>query len=276
MWSVLLFLLPFFGVNLGEAQVPESSQAASSGQSVGQLHAVHWTVSVWGRKLAGTGCWLSGPDDMLRLEVKRGGAEKANLELVLPDLLNRSGEGWTFSVIDDTTVVYQPWGEHWRAYDASLARALTVLTGVCEGSESMDDMSGVDGVRSLTVRPRSIPRPRWLTNRQQLDAGGQQLRIEVDDHGTEASFAAAGPAVVTSPTKFRQENCQRGFGRGGVGEVWSVWRTPAGESTGWLHRITSSRRPGNLEVTVPRSWQVMFPYPETFLPVWSLTELLQW
>ncbi|MFH1845721.1 MAG: hypothetical protein ABIF77_21270 [bacterium] len=213
---------------------------------------------------------------MLRLEVIRGEDGRVAIETALSFLLDRSGKGWTFAVTDATTVVYQPWGEHWREYHASFARALMTLTRVFECREQLADLHWADGLHPLTVSQQNVDRPRWVTAGQERDAGVQHLRLEVDFYGNTTMSPDAEMMLGNSRSSLRQENCQRGLGRGGVCEVWSVWRIPAAGTTGWTHRISSSRRPGDLEVSVPRIWNVEFPYPEAFLPVWSLAELLQW
>ena len=72
---------------------------------------------------------------------------------------------------------------------------------------------------------------------------------------------------------FRTAQAARGRGRGGPGETLHlVWEAEAGQ--GPVLAVRSSRRPGGLRLEKLRCLAVRFPAPETFVPLWSLRELL--
>jgi len=74
---------------------------------------------------------------------------------------------------------------------------------------------------------------------------------------------------------FRENLTQRGLGRGGAREIVCLDWPNGGVAGGpWLI-ASSSRRSGKLQISEPLRLPVRFAYPESFLPIWSLGDLLQ-
>lgn len=150
------------------------------------------------------------------------------------DLLDRHGHGWTAVVGAGADPLVAPWGREWSPLEAPLAAGLATLA------------------RALAAPP------------------GPQARTR--------SRAAAPVRTVTLPPvdpapSFRTAQAARGRGRGGPGETLHlVWLGTADRRP--VLAVRSSRRPGGLRLGELRCLPVRFPVPETFVPLWSLRELL--
>lgn len=76
--------------------------------------------------------------------------------------------------------------------------------------------------------------------------------------------------VPEAKTGLRARLAARGRGRGGPGEILHVVRGPAGDAV-----VTSTRRPGRLQLSPWRRIDVRYPLRESFVPLWPLAELLE-
>jgi hypothetical protein len=88
------------------------------------------------------------------------------------------------------------------------------------------------------------------------------------------SVLSAGPArrrivVADNAGRLRPRLAARGRGRGGPGEVLELVGDNAGGTS--LH---STRRPGSLHLSAWRRYHATYPARESFVPLWSLDELL--
>lgn len=160
--------------------------------------------------------------------------EVADRRCTWTDLLDRSGHGWTAVLGAGADPLVAPWGREWSRLEAPLAAGLATLA------------------RALAAPPGPPVRTR----------NGAATPVRT----------VALPPADPAPS-FRAAQAARGRGRGGPGEILHlVWLTAADRSP--VLAVRSSRRPGGLRLGELRCLPVRFPVPETFVPLWSLRELL--
>ncbi len=160
--------------------------------------------------------------------------EIADRRCAWTDLLERIGRGWTAVLGAGADPLVAPWGQEWSRLEAPLAAGLGTLAA------------------ALAAPP------------------GPTLR-------TRTRTAAPVRTVILPPAdpapSFRAAQTARGRGRGGPGETLHlVWAEAADRSP--VLAVRSSRRPGGLRLGELRCLPVRFPAPETFVPLWTLRELL--
>jgi len=241
---------------------------------VGSLYFVRWRAVFWAEQAHGTACWLPGGNGALRCEIRRNIADEAPEDTTLAPLLRRGGQGWTLTAAGPGTGTLQAWGEPWREANRRMLQFGRVLTLVLVPQQtSLDSLAGL-ATRSLSRTRVSTPRPRWLAAAPQPGEGETDLRLELTTSPVSTADHEPVAGMVSAPL-FRRQLEARGRGRGGPAEILNLhWpRAPDSRGRRWI-RITSSRRPGRLEITVPVEIIVTYPKPETFLPLWSLAELL--
>jgi hypothetical protein len=276
-------------VATGAAPAPAVSQGSASppgpeaarGWHSGTLGCGAWRLSVWGHVWRGAGCWLPGPDQALRLEIlmAASGSSGAHARYPVPhlaDLLLREGEGWTVASPGQGLLLLQPWGEGWRALGGELSTGLRVLAAALTGGPDGLPPSGLAGVRRLPARRRPLPLVPWLRSASRAQQG-TTVRLELLP--AEPAPPEIGASRVESPRgprSWRSRMERRGTGRGGAGEILRLhWPDGEGPPRGRALEATSSRRPGRLVIRPGPQLVVHYPYPEAFLPLWTLAELLK-
>ena len=214
----------------------------------GTLRGAVWRGSGPGVRLAGSACWLRGPQGEVRIEVSRDGAAPVvPAEPAGNPLLTHDGEGWVVLLTADAAV-WGRWGARLEPLPSDSRLRLATLLALLEGG------ADGDGPWPAGVRP-VVPR---------ADA---------------AAGAARAPAVLrlrlpeTAPLRAALE--ARGRGRGGGGETWRVRREASADSSGGTDLVVSSSRfPGRVALRAAGSWPVGFEPDDAFVPVWPLGELL--
>ena len=118
---------------------------------------------------------------------------------------------------------------------------------------------------SANARPVGARRWRPLLRQGKKPAGEWKVAVAGVDTG----------AAGTVHAKFRSEQIARGHGRGGLGEVLRLsWSADTEAAAGWSLEVRSTRRFGSLTIQPLGAQSVRYPLLETFVPLWSLQDLL--
>jgi hypothetical protein len=271
---VLTILLALGSFTLTMDTLWQPPVAVAGEDLAGSLYLVRWRAGAWGEKATGTACWLSDGINYLRCEVRRDDGDFTATDVALDALQRQLGEGWTLTAAGPRAGTLHAWGEGWQEVNHDLLQWGRVLTQALVKPHT--DIAWLDSVaaRKLPDLSKALPRPRWLRTQSQPDLKQPDLRLEItmvstaSEQSDEAARAGAG-------SSYRRRLERRGRGRGAAAEIVDLrWPTePDSRGLRWI-QITSSRRPGRLEITVPIENIVTYPVPETFLPLWTLADLL--
>lgn len=231
------------------------------------LTSTNWSASAFSHDAGGSVCWILGDDGSVRVEVlldpggARDNADKshpgdaANLE----PLMTWTGDGWTLVLGPDGSGTLNAWGKEWDQVPADLSQLVRLVTALLQSFPSRTpDFPFATPVRQ-SLGNTGIPRPGMLgsdsSSEEDPDVWRYQLRAS-DTPG------------------FRKRMTTRGRGSGGVGEILVLrWWRSAGQA-GYALDISSSRRPGTLNLDPPSNLAVDTPDPEVFLPLWPLSQFI--
>lgn len=220
--------------------------AAATDDRPGMLQVAFYEASAFSHRDSGTFLWLTGPDGILRLEVRRGSGG-GTLRETLDPLLAQRGQGWTAILAGSGDETLNAWGQEWRRPPPGAAAVVqlageALLAGPPAGSRSTGVWRAAGGV--IPVRKHRIPSLR------EADLG--RFR----------------------PPGFRSALTRRGAGRGGDDEMLTLrWRQAPAERLPVLE-VSATRRPGRLELRHIGSRAVHYAYPEAFVPLWPLIDLV--
>jgi len=220
-------------------------------ERTGALQSATWHVSAWGRSAAGLACWLRDGTGLWRLDILL--AQNATGEpATMGDLLGQSGDGWTVVATGDKGVYLQPWRDRIEDLSPERARRVTALFLLAAaGCGAATDLAGCGAEVGMLPEQRNIPRTPWSGS----------------GHTGAEDCVLTWPADGDAGLRSRLET--RGRGRGAEDETWRV--RFAGDRD-W--RLTSSRRPGALEVEALPDRAVSYYADEVFIPLWPMGELL--
>jgi len=260
-------------INLADPVVAEAGLELD-----GTLYFVWWRVGIWGQDAAGSACWLSGEADALRIEIGRRDAVAGasdDQENTLAQLLSRRGEGWTLATPGTGGGTFQAWGERWReANHRLLVWGRVLAAALAWDQESLEVLERIPA-RRLADSEHAAARPNWLRTAPGANQERNRLRLEVPEN-PRGETASGGSEVKPGIGEFRDGLQYRGYGRGAPAEILTLLWQPAADPQDrrWV-RVTSSRRVGHLDVSVPTRYAVRYPLPESFLTPWSLAEVLE-
>ena len=246
----------------------------------GALHVAGWRVTVFGERAHGVACWIAGADTALRLEILALSdevtvADENDQRRRLTTLLARDGDGWTYARAGrDLPGLLNRWGERWRTVSPDLARLLQVISLTLSAGPPAVDPRG-----SAVADPDGDDRP--SVDRWRVAAPGRHrspeplVKLGGDLWLAEPGGEAADPTEAKNSVPWRRDLVARGRGRGGLAEVVTLaWVTPADASARTQLAVRSVRRTGTLYLWPLAAEPVLYPAVETFLPLWSLQQIL--
>jgi hypothetical protein len=232
------------------AQEPAAADAdAAAGQPLdlpGVLQLVDFEASAFSYGLDGTLLWLSGPEGILRVEIRQAepGDRPAD---PLRSLLAQAGTGWT-AILGGAggTDMVNAWGQAWRRPPAGLARLAQLV------SEQL--VAGPD----LPVADAR----RWRAR----SGAPEIVRHQVP--------ALQERSVERLPAGFRTGLVARGAGRSAAEELIELtWLRRSGPREARL-QVRATGRAGRLNISRPTAHRIVYAMPEAFVPLWPLAELI--
>ncbi len=261
LWLVLYLLS--LSWNPGKARAQESLDAGST------LFQSGWTGSVLGRTQSGELCWVMGPEGALRLEilfpvVRPGNALTApNL---LNDLLRQRGQGYCLVLGEGADGTFNPWGEPWQRLDTAVGRWLIPVARLVSGHPEAPAFS-LPPWREVT--PATRGREFRLSPGRKISVGSASRTWQAELPALKRVLEE--PATSSVATTFRRDSVGRGMGRGGSAEILRLTLS-CGSPGSWT--LTTSRKPGRLELSVPLRHAIQRPGLEVFAPLWPLADVL--
>jgi len=215
----------------------------------GTIHVASYAATAFSYHDTGSLLWLTGPDGILRLEVRRGSAGD---DLLTP-MLQQHGQGWTAILSGQGDDTLNAWGEEWRRPAPGVARAAQlVTTALLVGPPSADRIVGP-----------------WRAGKAAL--GARVHRIPTLGDG---ETAATEDAEIGGDSDFHDRMATRGLGRGGEDELLVLaWLQPSDRANARL-QVRATRRPGHLELALTASRAIQYAMPEAFVPLWPLAQLV--
>jgi hypothetical protein len=261
LWLVLPFLV--FSAIPGEGRAQELPDTSST------LFQSHWTGSVLGRTESGALCWVAGPEGALRLEILFG-AESSGIQgspsHLLEALLQQRGQGYCLVLGEGADGTFNPWGEPWQRLDSAVAHWLVAVARLVADGPDAPSTSLLPW-REVTPATRG-PEFRRAPGRVSLASPASRTwHAELPA----LKRVTGEPALASDTTTFRSASVQRGLGRGGSAEILRLAFSPGSPGT-WT--LTTSRKPGRLELSDPHRHAIRVPGLEAFAPLWPLAELL--
>lgn len=240
-WCMVPFAVVFAGLGPGSAGArsgdPATDRAEPPGAAlVDTLFGAGWRIEALGRLASGRMCWLAGGRGELRVEILRSEDED-------PPAGPAAGEFPAALLAQD--------GQGW-----------TVVLGP-------DDQGTWNawGREWAAADPSLGPLVRFGLQQLAPGAGGPAGPLA---SRVRRSVRPSAPSTPGEPSAFRREMVHRGLGQGGQGEILTLDRGP-GRAI-----LTSSRRPGMVEILLPVHAQLIRPpIPEVFTPLWPLDALLE-
>lgn len=240
--------------------------AGARAETPGRLRFLHWEGRLLGHVQPGTACWIDDGDGSLRLEVLPDG----RTDLGPVPLLRQAGEGFTLVLGPQDVGTINAWGRSWRPLPTATGHWVRFLAGWLDGRSPENLTAGRD-LRLLASAASAVaPRPRCLPRTGAGKAWRIQLPALEESGAGEAGPSSrkdAGPAGT-----FRREMAHRAAGRGGGREVLTLTPADAHRPGAWI--LTSSRKPGRLRLEPVATWPVGSVFPEVFVPLWPLEQLL--
>jgi hypothetical protein len=245
-------------------------KVAAESYTATELNLASWQIRALGKlRASGSLCWIRGDGGEIRLEVAAWpGSEPP--ESPLSVLLEREGEGWTMtsasSDAEDTDrPLVKPWGAEWRNVHPQVAAVATAIVDAMEGDQAVEP-SAQDGV--LTMPSARDGRSGWRRPGS-LRRAARRIELPAEwDPGARADNRGEARG------KLRSDLVERGRGRGAAAEILDLsWERSETETP--CLRIVSSRRTGELRLERHSSLLVRHPGWETFVPIWTLGELLE-
>jgi hypothetical protein len=243
------------------------SGPVGAGEEEGRLQLARWSAAAFGHSAGGLLCWIEGADGSLRLELLTlpvgpvpdgacpgGGTGDVDLQPVLV----QDGEGWTLILGPDGQGTLNEWDREWRHAPAGLGQL--VLAAL---AELQTGASGRTASRPLS----NTYRPRFRGAREGRGGNSPTRVVEISGLGD-------GVVAPAARRTLRGLLVERGRGLGGAGEIVTMVRA-AGDTGVSCLRIRSSRRPGALLVGAPAARPVAAVPGEVFLPLWPLSDLLE-
>ena len=232
------------------------------------LFSTQWSAAAYSEKASGAVCWIEGADGSLRVEALRDDKPRTEAALDLTPLLDRTGTGWTLVVGPDQTGTVNAWGREWRQVPAGLAQLVRLVTASVRAYPDppvrfpfaipVGDHPFAAGIlRPCVLAVSRLDPGQADTRRYQL----APLVMEEDQQ----------PAVRS----FRRKMTARGRGTGGVGEILILRWERSAHGDGYGLGLTSSRRPGKLNLAPAGRLSVLPPEPELFLPLWPMSQFFQ-
>jgi hypothetical protein len=241
------------------------------------MYLVEWQASAWAGKVAGSACWLLGSENDLRAEISLDdSSDPESFPERLRRLLHRQGGGWTVTWAGgrEGSGTLQPWGEAWRVAEPRLMIWLHLLTSALVRGPALElNARRGEAVRILPVQ-RVANRPRWLTHHSGAEFPDDKLQVQIPSPPARAWSPTAVESRQDVTTAFQAAMVHRGLGRGADQEIVTLqWERQEAEAGPDRVRVRSSRRPGQLNISLPQVIPVRYPVPESFLPLWSLADL---
>ena len=261
LWSVTSLLLFLFF--LLPADCPADETASRS-------VLARWRATAFGEARQGLCCWVTGPEGALRLEVsapQRPGEPARRIG----SLLAWEGDGWTLILGEPGQGTLNRWREQWRQPPPGLEPL--VRAGLADWSD--EEIPTSPG--GISNRPGGRPSA-WRSPSPELRG---RIHLERRWEAPLLSLAPGhGPALIPGfdPDSFRNRMIRRGSGRGGSAEIVTLeFSIPAGGrraagpwSPGTRLLVSSSRRPGQLQLDLLDSTFHPDLSVEAFLPLWPL------
>lgn len=283
LWVVLLSAVLLLA-GLPCAQAADQEEGIRSGE----LWSGCWEISLLGHGGTGRFCWLSGPDQEIRVEISQedvydslhwADVHSPWLEF-LPPLFDRAGQGWTAVLGSDQSGTLQAWGREWQALQPALRIWIRTLLGALQRlGVPLKQFDLPAGVRLLASR-ECLPGSSRIWARTGPDpVSPASLRLELPAFKVEQE-----PEIAAQRSRrgFRRDMAARGRGRGGEKEILSLLvqtskaaNLPGVEKDGIFISVTSSRKPGKLVLAIRPGLPVVFYFPEIFSPLWPLAELVE-
>ena len=215
----------------------------------GTIHVASYAATAFSYHDTGSLLWLTGPDGILRLEVRRG---SAGADLLTP-MLQQHGQGWTAILSGRGNDTFNAWGEEWHRPAPGVARAAQLVT------------------TALLVGP---PLAAQMVGPWRAGKAGSGARVHRIPTLSGAETAAAEDAEFGGNSDFHDRMATLGLGRGGADELLVLaWRQPSDRSQARL-QARATRRPGHLELALTASRAVQYAMPEAFVPLWPLAQLV--
>ena len=222
------------------------SEADSEINLPGVVHLASYQATAFSYHDMGTLIWLAGPDGILRLEIRRAadGHHGANL---LQPLLEQRGQGWTAILAGKNDDTLNAWGAEWRHPPQGLARAAQLVTTTLES-----------GPEASTKTPGP-----WRAGAQSRETTKYEVPSLVKTRESAPSHSV-----------WHSEAAARGLGRGGGQDLLVLSWEPTVPGQSPVLKVTATRSPGNLELTVLTARDVIYAMPEAFVPLWPLAQLV--
>ena len=249
--------------------VPAVAAADEQPQRQSLLFSTRWSAEAYSEKAAGTACWIDGTDGSLRVEVLRSKRAWAESTRDLSPLMERTGHGWTLVMGPDLNGTINAWDNQWRALPAGLAQLVRLVTASLNSFPAEAGRFPFATRVGTAHREAGLPRPRVLATSPTDPSRTVTWRFQLAPLSLEN-------VQQTEDTDLRRRLTARGRGTGGVGEVLIMRWTPLRGSESGYGRyqlcISSSRRPGTLNLDPAGGVAVSTPEPEVFLPLWPMSQ----
>jgi len=253
------------------------------GSVAGQLPAGHvyltstkWSASAFSHYAGGTACWVTGEDGSIRVEVLRDVVGKPVSTPGIPQgggvdlapLMSWSGDGWTLVLGPDNGGTLNAWGREWRQVPVSLAQLVRLVTSSLKFYPARPPEFSFARAIGPSWPGTYITRPKILGSVPDRPEAGEVWRYQLATLDLQATRNKEMPS-------FRRNMTARGRGTGGRGEILEMrWSRTGGPESPSLS-ISSSRRPGALQLDAPRKQAVVTPEPEVFTPLWPLSQFFE-
>lgn len=233
----------------------------SLAQAESQFGLIHWEADFLGNSQPGSACWVAGSGGDLRLEVLLGNPSFSTPE----DLLAQEGSGFTLILSEGLDGTFNPWLSPWQKLDPGAGTWVQLATRIVSGQNPFQDSGS--WLLLAGAGPLKGVRPRFL-QKDAFPSLERAIRVQLP----ELKQVADGQAVQP-PKSFRGQNVARASGHGGQDEILTLKHFSEAEK-GYSWRLTSSRKPGQIQLSNPILSVLPEPGVEVFAPLWPLAQLI--
>ncbi len=226
-----------------------------------QFGFLHWEAEFLGSDQPGSACWVVASGGDLRLEILLGEPNFSTPE----DLMHQEGTGFTLVLSEGLDGTFNPWLSPWQKLNPGAGAWIQLATQIVSGQEDFSD----DHPWTILAEPGTIniPRPRfWTGNR--LGSFDQATRVQLPQLDR-----VAVDEKESLEKSFRGQNVARAAGHGGQEEILTLRRFQK-NVRGYAWRLTSSRKPGQIHLSMPIISSIADPGLEVFAPLWPLGQLI--
>ena len=234
----------------------------------------HWQASAFSEARHGFCCWMIDPAGSLRLEISAPAGPWDN-DQGHESLLAWDGDGWTLILGEPGQGTLNRWREQWRNSPPGLERLIRAALSEFPAKEFEISFDGISpSHKGFRPQPRNSSSGSARKNhyKRRWEVSSRFLVLDDDQK------SISGPPQES----FRVKMIERGSGRGGAAEIFTQEffiptnghfdRDPWVPGTRML--LSSSRRPGRLQLEVV-ALQLHLEVPsEAFLPLWPLDKFL--